>query len=74
MSNMGEKEKHSSMIFNAAPSMENCTDHGQPVVAETEEIKRDLASRHINMIAIAGMIVSPSSRRYGIEERDVLLI
>lgn len=27
-------------------------------VGEVEEIKRDLSSRHINMIAIAGMIVS----------------
>jgi amino acid permease len=29
-----------------------------PDVSEGEEIKRDLKSRHINMIAIAGMIVS----------------
>jgi amino acid permease len=27
------------------------------------ELKRDLSSRHINMIALAGMIVSPSSHR-----------
>lgn len=27
-------------------------------IGEMEEIKRDLKSRHINMIAIAGMIVS----------------
>lgn len=28
-------------------------------VTETSSLKRDLSSRHINMIAIAGMIVSP---------------
>lgn len=27
-------------------------------IAETNGLKRDLSSRHINMIAIAGMIVS----------------
>jgi amino acid permease len=31
-------------------------DHSE--VGRMEEIKRDLKSRHINMIAIAGMIVS----------------
>lgn len=31
-------------------------------VIETNSLKRDLSSRHINMIAIAGMIVSLRSR------------
>ncbi|KAL4982300.1 amino acid permease/ SLC12A domain-containing protein [Aspergillus falconensis] len=34
--------------------VEICLNHGQ--VADTEQIRRDLQSRHINMIAIAGMI------------------
>jgi amino acid transporter len=31
-------------------------------VIETNSLKRDLSSRHINMIAIAGMIVSLHTR------------
>jgi amino acid permease len=33
-----------------------------------EELKRDLGSRHINMIAIAGMIVSSPNRITGVKD------
>ncbi|KAI1853953.1 hypothetical protein JX266_001094 [Neoarthrinium moseri] len=36
--------------------MEGCVEDGSARVAGSEEIKRDLQSRHINMIVIAGMI------------------
>ncbi|KAI1266934.1 amino acid permease [Xylariaceae sp. FL1019] len=55
---MEETEKK-TLGFVAGPKMEICVNNGNHVVAESEtreEIKRDLQSRHINMIAIAGMI------------------
>ncbi|KAH6655839.1 amino acid permease [Truncatella angustata] len=52
---MEQDDKHAG-AFDAAPKMEGCSDDGSPIVAESENIKRDLRSRHINMIAIAGMI------------------
>ncbi|KAK7935003.1 amino acid transporter [Apiospora marii] len=52
-----EKDDKHAASFNAATDMEDCsTDDGVARATETEQIKRDLKSRHINMIAIAGMI------------------
>jgi len=52
-------DSHSSKkgptTFVHGPEMEGSFGAGQ--VLQAEEIKRDLHSRHINMIAIAGMIV-----------------
>ncbi|KAK7967278.1 uncharacterized protein PG986_001555, partial [Apiospora aurea] len=45
-----EKDDKHAASFNAAPDMEDSR------ARETEQIKRGLRSRHINMIAIAGMI------------------
>lgn len=53
-----EKDDKQSAAFSAGPEIENGSDTVSSQVAELEEIKRDLESRHINMIAIAGMIVS----------------
>lgn len=53
-----EKDDKHAASFNAAADMEDCsTGDGVTRATETEQIKRDLKSRHINMIAIAGMIV-----------------
>jgi amino acid permease len=55
--------KKGATTFVHGPEMEGSLsggDHMLPAagqVAQEEEIKRDLHSRHINMIAIAGMIV-----------------
>ncbi|KAK8065782.1 hypothetical protein PG997_012529 [Apiospora hydei] len=52
-----EKDGKHTASFNAAPDMEDSsTGDGVTRARETEQIKRDLESRHINMIAIAGMI------------------
>lgn len=55
---MDSDDKHAA-AFNAAPKVEDCDiDVAAPQAAGgAEQIKRDLKSRHINMIAIAGMIV-----------------
>ena len=39
-----------------SPDVEMCADSSE--VVNTGGLKRDLGSRHINMIALAGMIVS----------------
>jgi hypothetical protein len=55
--------KKGATTFVHGPEMEGSLSGGDNVspaagqVAQGEEIKRDLHSRHINMIAIAGMIV-----------------
>ena len=51
---MAFNEKHSSTASDVERPHSGSTLAG-------EEIKRDLKSRHINMIAIAGMIVSSDS-------------
>ena len=52
-----EKETHNHVDVSMSPDIELCTEtHG--VRVGQESLKRDLSSRHINMIAIAGMIVS----------------
>jgi hypothetical protein len=61
--------KKGATTFVQGPEMEGSLSGGDAVspaagqVVQEEEIKRDLHSRHINMIAIAGMIVRviPSS-------------
>lgn len=40
------------------------------IVVESGGLKRDLSSRHINMIAIAGMIVGPCTERLS-SHRDI---
>ncbi|KAL6416064.1 amino acid permease [Ilyonectria robusta] len=52
---MEKDEKGAAAAFTSAPDMEICAD-GQSVAVQSEELKRDLNARHINMIAIAGMI------------------
>ena len=54
--------------FAHGPEMEGSLSVGDNVsaVVGQEEIKRDLHSRHINMIAIAGMIVRASSLRMAV--------
>lgn len=49
--------------FDAVPVME-VGSFASPQVGDVEEIRRDMKSRHINMIALAGMIVSHRSQRY----------
>lgn len=54
-----DTENKRAASFNAAPETEDCStsDEGGTGAKEKGEIKRDLKSRHINMIAIAGLIV-----------------
>lgn len=58
---MEKDEKGAAAAFTSAPDMEICAD-GQSVAVQSEELKRDLNARHINMIAIAGMIVGDRLR------------
>ncbi|KAK8004315.1 hypothetical protein PG990_002124 [Apiospora arundinis] len=53
-----DTENKRAASFNAAPETEDCStsDEGGTGAKEKGEIKRDLKSRHINMIAIAGLI------------------
>ncbi|KAK8058571.1 hypothetical protein PG994_009019, partial [Apiospora phragmitis] len=52
-----EKDDKHAASFNAAPDTENSSERdGVTRASEAEQIKRGLKSRHINMIAIAGMI------------------
>lgn len=49
--------------FRTGPVMDNkLRDEASVRAEEPEQIRRDLGSRHINMIAIAGMIVGFSFR------------
>lgn len=54
-----DRDDKNPASFNAAPNIEDCGIGvvAPPAAGEDEQIKRDLQSRHINMIAIAGMIV-----------------
>ncbi|KAF7555903.1 hypothetical protein G7Z17_g1771 [Cylindrodendrum hubeiense] len=52
---MEKDEKNTAAVFTSAPDMETCID-GQSIAVGSGELKRDLKARHINMIAIAGMI------------------
>ncbi|KAK1979791.1 amino acid permease [Colletotrichum cereale] len=52
---MEGKEKDEA-ILGAAPEMDSGSAQSSATLDENEGIKRDLESRHINMIAIAGMI------------------
>ena len=56
--------------FIAAIDMEaSLGGHGSIRAEPPEQIKRDLSSRHINMIAIAGMIVrSPGQKTHQLDE------
>ncbi|KAL5338022.1 amino acid permease/ SLC12A domain-containing protein [Aspergillus crustosus] len=54
MSSLPYDEKYGRNFTASATDLE--TGPGAPQLGESEEIKRDLQSRHINMIAIAGMI------------------
>ena len=51
------KPKGFNTSYDNAPDMEP----GVQASGEMEEIRRDMKSRHINMIAIAGMIVRTSN-------------
>ena len=62
--NMTTDNKHAAS-FNAAPGTEDCSTSDEGIRAgEMEQIKRDLKSRHINMIAIAGLIVRVPTPNY----------
>ncbi|GKT52123.1 uncharacterized protein ColSpa_12304 [Colletotrichum spaethianum] len=54
---MEGKEKDETIV-GAAPEMDSRSGQSASIPVGNEGIKRDLESRHINMIAIAGMIVS----------------
>lgn len=56
-----EKEDKNNANVSASPDLEMCAS-AHSVHAQQETLKRDLGSRHINMIAIAGMIVSVARR------------
>jgi len=53
-----ESKKDYDVTSRATPEPEVVAGESRNVGDEDGRIKRDLSSRHINMIAIAGMIVS----------------
>jgi amino acid transporter len=56
-----ESKEDYDITFRATPEPEVLVGQSRDVSDEGSGIKRDLSSRHINMIAIAGMIVSQAS-------------
>lgn len=63
---MEGKEKDETTI-GATPEVDSGSGQSASIPGDGEGIRRDLESRHINMIAIAGMIVSLSSMAYSLK-------